>query len=310
MSSRVKTPSYNTPAQSGKTALMLGAGYTARALIPVLQARGYAVSATIHETRVNMDGVAEINCTHGLTPDLKHAFETADIVVSSIPPFKQDAPASKMPGGGLADPAVAMLSGLTPRARWIGYLSATSVYGDLGGGWADENTAVRPSLKRGKQRAEAEMNWIETGWPVHIFRLAGIYGPGRNPLERIQSGRARAVIKHGHIVNRIHVDDITRALLASMEAPNPQAIYNIADGNPAPPQDVLFYAAQLLGLPAPKSVSVHDPEVSQMARTFYAETKRIDISRARAQLGWEPKYPNYQAGLDAILADMRASPLL
>jgi len=195
--------------QSSKTALILGTGYTARAFIPYLQALGYAITTTKRSKPVSIEGVKEIPFNGTLSEDLRSAFETADVILTSIPPFK---PSSYPNGTEFADPALAALSGLSPKPEsWIGYLSATSVYGDLSGGWATENSPVAPSLRRGKARAEAEIAWIETGWPVHIFRLAGIYGPsfarGRNPFQRLQAGTARAVIKDGHIVNRIHVED-------------------------------------------------------------------------------------------------------
>ncbi|MEP1231428.1 MAG: hypothetical protein ABJG88_12195, partial [Litorimonas sp.] len=290
--------------QSSKSALVLGAGYTARAFIAHLQANGYDVSATRRAKPICINGVTEIPLTPTASPELKHAFETADVIVSSVPPFKtafnKIAPSNI--SRSFADPILAILSNFHPKtSAWIGYLSATSVYGDLSGEWAYEDSPVNPSLRRGKARANAEIAWIETGWPVHIFRLAGIYGKARNPFEKLRTGKARAVIKDGHIVNRIHVEDICSALLKSIAKPSPQRIYNLADGHPAPPQDVLYYAADLINAARPKTVSVDSSEISAMARTFYAETKRVDISRAKAELGWLPKYPHYQAGLRAIL---------
>jgi len=283
---------------TSKSALILGAGYTARSFIPHLQARGYAVTATKRSKAVNIEGVAEIAFNGALSSELKTAFETADVILSSVPPYKPSPP----PTPSFADPALAALSGLSPKkASWVGYLSATSVYGNLDGAWASEDSPVAPSLRRGKARADAEIAWIETGWPVHIFRLAGIYGLGRNPFDRLRAGTARAVIKDGHIVNRIHVKDICSALLNSIDNPNPQRIYNLADGHPAPPQDVLYYAANLIGAERPQTTTIDSPDITPMARTFYAETKRIDANRAQKELGWTPRYKSYQAGLQAIL---------
>lgn len=277
-----------------KTALLIGAGYTARNFIPHLQARGYAITATQRSKALDVKHVKTISFTDSSPHELQRVFETSDVILNSVPPVKT-------PNSEFADPALAALSGLTPKKDcWIGYLSATSVYGDLGGAWATEDSPVTPTLPRGKARAEAEIAWIETGWPVHIFRLAGIYGAGRNAFDKLRAGTARAVIKNGHIVNRIHVEDICAALLKSIDAPNPQAIYNLADGNPAPPQDVLYYAAELIGATRPKTVPIDSPEITAMARTFYAETKRIDASYAQKSLGWTPQYPTYQAGLEAI----------
>jgi nucleoside-diphosphate-sugar epimerase len=281
------------------TALLLGAGYTARAIAPALQKRGYQ---TIGTTRSQSSAAAlsRIGIVPLITPSLasdslRDQFEKADIIISSIPPNKS------ADSEGLYDPVLSVLRTSTPRAKWVGYLSATSVYGDRQGQWAFEGEPASPKLKRGIARAEAELEWLETGWPVHIFRLAGIYGPGRNPFEKLKEGTARAVIKDGHVVNRIHIDDIVRAVLASIDKPKPQIIYNIADGNPAPPQDVLDYAAQLIGAKLAPRVEANDPSVSKMARTFYSETKRIDISRAQTDLDWTPLYPDYKSGLTSIL---------
>jgi len=284
-----------------KSALIIGAGYTARSLVPHLQARGYKVAATRRSKPVDIQGVEEVPFQEGTSKALRAAFETADIILNSVPPFKLPSKPPSQNAPKFADTALAALHGLTPKkSSWVGYLSATSVYGDLGGAWANEDSPVAPSLPRGKVRADAEIAWIETGWPVHIFRLAGIYGAGRNAFDKLRAGTARAVIKEGHIVNRIHVEDICAALLKSIDAPNPQSIYNLADGNPAPPQDVLNYAADLIGAVRPKTVSIDSSEVTTMAQTFYAESKRIDASRAKTELGWSPKYPTYQAGLEAI----------
>lgn len=281
------------------TALFLGAGYTAQAIAPALQKRGYQTIGTTR-SHASADALRKI----GLVPiisqsleddEVSQSFESADIIISSIPPDKS------VGSEGFYDSALSVLHAAKPRASWIGYLSATSVYGDREGQWAFEAEPASPQLKRGKARAEAELEWLETSWPVHIFRLAGIYGPDRNPFQKLKEGTARAVIKEGHVVNRIHIEDIVSAILASIDKPNPQAIYNIADGHPAPPQEVLDYAAELIGVdPAPR-VGINDASVSKMARTFYSETKRIDIGRAQTELGWTPLYSDYKSGLKAIL---------
>ncbi len=294
--------------QSGtKTALLFGAGYCALHLAPQLQAAGYSLFASVRGSQNNATlrkrGIEPIKFTGKMSPALLAVLEAAELVLSSVPPLR----------GGV-DPVISALPAsadtLSPRLKWAGYLSATSVYGDRGGQWAFEDELLRPSTARGRARVEAELAWLETGWPVHVFRLAGIYGPKigtgrsavtRNPLERLQKGTARAVIKPGHIVNRIHVDDICSALMASLAAPNPMRVYNIADGNPAPPQDVLNFAARLIGAPPPPQVAVSDPSVSEMARSFYKDNKRVDISRAKAELGFTPRYPDYTSGLRSLL---------
>jgi len=273
-----------------QSALLLGAGYVARALTPVLQNQGYDVTVTTRSGETSLNNVTCHQFHGDASPELKRAFETADLIVTSIPPSKT---------GG--DPALQALRHLTPSAKWIGYLSATSVYGNRNGSWAFEAEAPSPSLKRGRARADAEIAWIETLWPVHIFRLAGIYGLGRAPFAKLRAGTARAIVKTDHVVNRIHVDDIISAILLSLKKPNPQAIYNLADGHPAPPQDVIDYAAGLLDIAPPKRIDLNDPSISAMARSFYAETKRINADKARQELGWQPRYSSFRDGLSDIL---------
>jgi len=253
-----------------QSALLLGAGFVARALTPVLQKMGWTVSVT---TRSGETKLQDVSCYefHGeASPALKKAFTSADLILSSIPPLKT----------GL-DPALRAFAHLTPSASWMGYLSATSVYGDRGGKWAFEGEAPSPSLARGRARADA---------------------PGRAPFAKLKAGTARAIIKDNHVVNRIHVDDIIRAILLSLDAPAPQSLYNLADGHPAPPQDVLDYAAGLLSLPPPPRIDLSDPSISDMARSFYAETKRINADKARQDLGWKPAYLSYRDGLSDILS--------
>ena len=273
-----------------QSALLLGAGYVARSLTPELIQRGWDVTVTTRSGTTTLDGVRCLPFNGEASDALQMAFVEADMILTSIPPMKDG-----------SDPALEALAHLSPSADWVGYLSATSVYGDRQGRWAFEGEAPTPSLKRGRARAEAEVAWIETLWPVHIFRLAGIYGPGRAPFTKLRDGMARAVIKDGHVVNRIHVDDIASAIHLSLKDPNPQAIYNLADGHPAPPQDVLDYAAGLLQQAPPPRVSVEHENVSKMARSFYAECKRINADKARRELDWTPLHTSYRDGLAAIL---------
>lgn len=289
----------NTANRVRPVALFLGAGYSAKAIAKALQGKGYDTFGTTRTgagaERLKDIGIVPFIIQSFASSDLQDVFQTANIIISSVPPNKFSDESH------FYDPVLRELNDLTPSAKWIAYLSATSVYGDRQGRWAFEGEAATPQLKRGFARAQAELEWLETSWPVHIFRLAGIYGKGRAPFDKLKAGKARAVIKTGHVVNRIHIDDIVSAILASIERPNPQAIYNIADGNPAPPQDVLDYAAHLIGVSKPQRVTVDHESVSAMARTFYNETKRIDISLARRELNWSPKYPEYKSGLEAIL---------
>ena len=277
--------------QQGKIAL-LGAGYVARELIPTLRARGWDILATTRDGRRDHDcETYRYDAQKGMSAALQSALKTCTAIISSIPPRTD------------SDPVIADLAKLDlSHVKWASYLSATSVYGDRGGQWAFEDELLYPTLKRGRRRVLAELDWLESGLPVHVFRLAGIYGPGRNPFDKLLSGTAKIIVKPGHVVNRIHVEDIAAALLASMDSPKPCTIYNIADGHPAPPGDVLRYAAKFCGAAQPPSYTLAQAEMSDMARSFYAETKRIAIDRARKELGFAPKYPTYRDGLKAIWA--------
>lgn len=189
---------------------------------------------------------------------------------------------------------------------WLGYLSTTGVYGDHAGGWVDETTPLTPSTERGRARVKAEAAWQDlakaTGAPLHIFRLAGIYGPDRGPFAKVRNGTARRIIKQGQVFSRIHVEDIAQVLLASMQAPKAGAIYNLCDDNAAPPEDVIAYAAELLGLPIPPAIKFEEADLSPMARSFYAESKRVRNTRIKEELGVTLRYPDYQTGLRALLA--------
>lgn len=188
-------------------------------------------------------------------------------------------------------------------AGWIGYLSTTGVYGDLGGGWAFEETPRKPQSREAINRARAEDQWLSAG--AHIFRLPGIYGPGRSQLERVREPGARRILKPGQVFSRAHRDDIAAALLASMARPDPGAIYNICDDEPAPADEVLAYAASLLGLQPPPAVAYEDAGLSPAAQRFYAECKRVSNAKAKAALNWLPAYPTYREGLAGCLEPRR-----
>lgn len=271
-----------------------GLGYTASHLARDLLAAGWRVSGTrrapvadsVDGIRLHaFDGSAEIK----LPDDVSH-------VLLSIPPDDAGDPAVRI----MAD-ALRRLPGL----HWLGYLSTTGVYGDKGGAWVDEDTPPAPTTPRGQRRALAERQWLDLyrrrGLPVHVFRLAGIYGPGRNQLESLKRGEARRVIKPGQVFSRIHVDDIVQVLMASMRRPHPGRLYNVCDDEAAPPETVMDYAAALLGLPPPPTVSADDPSLSEMAKSFYAENKRVRNDRIKSELGVRLLYPTYREGLKALL---------
>ncbi len=185
---------------------------------------------------------------------------------------------------------------------WAGYLGTTAVYGDRDGGWVDEATPIEPSLARADRRARAEAAWLESGLPAHVFRLAGIYGPGRNPFVNLQSGTARRIVKPGQVFSRIHVEDIATVLEASIAAPHPGAIYNVCDDEPAPPQDVVAHAAELMGVAPPPEQDYEVADLSPMARTFYQDNRRVRNERIKTELGVRLAFPSYREGLLALLA--------
>jgi nucleoside-diphosphate-sugar epimerase len=228
---------------------------------------------------------------------LKHIPAGVTHIVSSVPPDEH------------GDPVLAQFADeLAARANevsWVGYLSTTGVYGDHAGGWVDETTPLQPSTERGHRRLKAERDWLSLherhGLPVHIFRLAGIYGSGRNQLETVRDGTARRVIKPGQVFSRIHVEDIAGILQASISRPNPGQAYNVADDEPCPPQEVVAHAAELLGLAVPHEEEFDGARLSPMARSFYAESKRVSNARVKSELGYRFKYANYRQGLQALL---------
>ena len=190
---------------------------------------------------------------------------------------------------------------------WIGYLSTTGVYGGRDGRWVFETSPLNAASVEGGRRVAAERDWRQTargmGLTVASFRLPGIYGPGRSALDRVRDGTARRAIKPGQVFCRIHVEDIASALEASILRPRPAAIYNVVDDEPAPPQDVIAYAADLLGVPAPDEVAWDARPITPSAERFWRENRRVSNALAKAELGWRPAYPTYREGLAAILAN-------
>jgi len=189
--------------------------------------------------------------------------------------------------------------------EWIGYLSTVGVYGDQGGSWVDETTAPKPNSERTAARVEAEAAWLEfgeeIGVPTHVFRLAGIYGPGRSAFDKLIAGTARRIKKDGQVFSRIHVEDIGNVLEASIAKPRAGAIYNVADDEPAAPDAVVAYAAELLGVAPPPEVDFAEADLSPMARSFYEGSRRIANQRIKSELGVKLRYPTYREGLAALI---------
>lgn len=194
-----------------------------------------------------------------------------------------------------------------PTLKWIGYLSSTSVYGDRNGGWVTEESEVRPTSKRGSRRARAEAEWMslfeKEDAPIHLFRLSGIYGPNRSSLDSVRAGAARRIDKLGHAFNRIHVEDIVQCLAASMNNPKPGNAYNLADDMPSPSHMLISYACDLFGLQPPPLIPYEEADMAPIARSFYADNKRVKNDKIKDDLGVTLKYPNYMEGLDACLEE-------
>ena len=281
-----------------------GLGYTARRLAGTLAARGWAVGGTCQDSETRAALAAEgieallFDDANPLA-EFDAALKGVTHILSSVPPAAGGDPVLVR----YADD-IAAGQGL----RWVGYLSTTGVYGDTDGAAVDEGAPLKPTSERGRRRADAEAAWHglyrERGVPVHVFRLAGIYGPGRSALDQVRAGHARRIDKPGHAFSRVHVDDIVAALRASMGRPRPGAVYNVCDDQPAPPADVVAFACDLLGVEPPPVVPYAEAEkdLSEMARTFWRDNRRVKNNRLKGELGVRLVHPDYRAGLKAILA--------
>lgn len=273
---------------------IFGLGFSARVIARALQAAGWQVAGTTRSGEaLSLPGIRvfPFDRDHPLP---EGALEGVTAVLSSVPPDGQ--------GDPVLDSAGAALKRLNP--TWAGYLSTTGVYGDCGGAWVTEESELRPTLDRSRRRAEAEAAWRASGLPVHIFRLAGIYGPGRSAIDTVRAGQARRIVKPGQVFSRIHVDDIAATVLASLARPNPGAAYNVCDDDAAPPQDVITHACTLLGVEPPPEVGWEEAKatLSPMALSFYADNKRVSNDRIKRELGVTLRHPTYREGLAAILS--------
>ncbi len=277
---------------SGKL-LIFGYGFIGAAFAETARASEYDIAATARTTEkrdeLTAQGITTIDPADHAA--LVRAYATASAVL--ITPAADDT----------GCPAFAVLSP-PPAQKWIGYLSTTGVYGNRNGGWAFEESTLEPTSTEGRRRAFAESQWLSAG--AQVFRLPGLYGPGRNVIERLMDGTARRIHKPGHVFSRLHHDDCASALMASLNQPRPGGIYNLCDDEPAPADAVLEYAAELTGLSLPPMIGWDDPTLSGKMQRFYNDNKRVSNARAKAELGWRPRYPTYREGLNAILASVQA----
>lgn len=279
--------------------LILGLGWSGGAMARHLQALGAHVAGTVRDpASAPRDGLRRHPLGADATPSpaLLDEIAQAEAVLCSVPPDADGDPALR-----LLLPALRA----SPALRWVGYLSSTSVYADRAGGWVDERSAADATEAAGVQRLRAEAQWRalagERGIASAVFRLPGLYGPGRNALLQLAQGRARHVVRPGLLFNRLHVDDLVTVVIASMQRPCVDGLYLPADDEPAPPQEVLAFAAQLGGFAMPPAVAWDDPALSPTLRRFYQSNKRIDSRGTREALAWAPRFPSYREGLRDLL---------
>jgi nucleoside-diphosphate-sugar epimerase len=282
-----------------KKLFCFGLGYSAQAIARECIAAGVQVMGTTRtpENRLKLlqQGFSDVVLFDGKAPIADFLAEHGDTthLLCSLP--------ASIKGDAAFVHHHAALNAL-PNLAWAGYLSTTGVYGDHQGNWVTEETPVAPLSPRAQHRVLAENQWLSLNIPANIFRLAGIYGEGRSALERVQDGSAQRIYKAGHVFSRIHVEDIAQIVCASMQGGRNGRIYNCADNDPAPPQDVIEYAANLLGMPVPPLIPYEHAVLSEMAQGFYAECKRVDNTRIKEDLGGVLRYPTYREGLAALLS--------
>jgi hypothetical protein len=276
-----------------------GFGYTATVLAERLSATpGHAIAGT--RTRLDRPAPTGVRLAafqgDSRQPAITTLLANATHVLVSIPPDLEGCPALRLHGEDLAR---------LERLEWVGYLSTIGVYGDASGGWVDEDTPANPASERALRRLKAEQAWRafgrETGGRVEIFRLPGIYGPGRSVIDNLRAGTARRIVKPGQVFNRIHVVDIARVLEAAMTTPTGFDTFNVTDDEPGPPQDVVAYAAELLGMTPPPAIAFADARLSPMAASFYSESKRVRNGRMKRAFGISLQYPTFREGLLSIV---------
>lgn len=279
---------------------VFGAGYSGKAIAARMAPEAKWAGGTTRSP----DNFSELEST-GLTPfvfdgeslsqELSTALAGVTHLVQSVRPDAHGDPVLALAGQKMA--------ALMPNLEWVGYLSTVGVYGNHDGAWIDEDTPCEPLSERSRWRLQAENQWLEflekSAIPVAVLRLSGIYGPGRNTFEKIKNGTARRLVKPGQVFNRIHVADIAGAT-AHLAAKGLGGVWNVTDDKPAPPQDVVLYASQLMGVEPPPETPFETAELSPMARSFYGDNKRVSNQRLKAS-GYEFAFPDYETALGALL---------
>lgn len=287
------------PALAAPSLLVFGGGYLGlEAAREALRRQGRAFATSRDPARrAELTAAGVIAVDPADAEALKAAVAVASAILVTAAPDSAGCPGLK-----------ALVPALTASGAypdWIGYVSSTAVYGDRAGGWAFEDDDLNAASVEGARRVRAEQDWLDAGrgmgLTVQIFRLPAIYGPGRSPLDRLRDGTARLVKKPGQVFNRIHVADAVAGFFASMARPHPGRAYTLTDDEPAPADVVMAGAAARLNLPLPPEVSLDDPSVSDAMRRFYNDNKRLSNARAKAELGWRPRYPSWREGLEALI---------
>jgi hypothetical protein len=289
--------------QERKRLFCFGYGYTADYLGYDLQKNdgGWTIGGTTRDDDRRRELLSRrirariFDAEHPIT-DPKTLFNRFSHILISTPPGDHGDPVFNMHAEDFAN---------LPNLKWVGYLSSTGVYGNRNGGTVDETAEMVPTSRRGSRRAYAEQQWLSLyeryGVPVHIFRLSGVYGPGRSALDSVRAGLALRIIKPGHVFNRIHVEDIIQVLLASFANPNPGSIYNLADDKPSPSHEVIAYACELLGLPISPLIPIEEADLAPITQSFYKDNKHILNHKIKEALGVTLRYPDFKAGLDGCL---------
>ena len=283
------------------TLFCFGLGYTAIELSKSFIERGWSVRGTCRSEE-KCRKLAQLGIKAWVLDDEipllnpSEALEGTTHLLSSVPPDSMT--------DLIIEKYLSNILNISEHLHWVGYLSSTSVYGDTGGNLVDEKSDCFPTTTRGKNRSIAENSWLKL-WkkhnvPVHVFRLAGIYGPGRNALEVVKKGKAKRIIKKGQVFNRIHVDDIVKVLIASINQINPGSIYNVCDDLAAPPQDIILLACKLLNITPPPETPFNEAKISNIIRSFYSENRRVSNSLIKNELGVKLSHPEYRSGLKSI----------